>query len=294
MKRRARTTDLPALALAALAFVLSAAAYQSPARAGEVASVTEIFRAETSEQRLPRRWEGVLVVPRDMDQETFLRVSYWSTAEHRANRGRVSVAFEVRRDLDGDGTTDAVEVSKTAGRIRSHAFEKTIGPLAPLRAGDLVLFDARPTNAARPEVGHRAVVEIALLDSPESCPDLDFSAETISSPVTLLRSPFPRYTEEARRAGITGTVTLEGHLGCDGRVSRIRVVKSLPMGLDEESVETLSQWRWAPAKADGKPVLVFFTLTVSFQLQVPAAQLGGAIKPSVTVDGRLGTDPGSR
>jgi len=79
--------------------------------------------------------------------------------------------------------------------------------------------------------------------------------------------PQPRYTEEARLARIQGVVILEAVIDEEGNVVQVKVLKGLPMGLSESAVETASQWKYKPATLDGKPVPVYFNLTVRFSLQ---------------------------
>jgi len=47
----------------------------------------------------------------------------------------------------------------------------------------------------------------------------------------------------------------------------VKLVKGLPMGLDQAGLEVVKNWKFKPAKlADGSPVAVYQTLTVNFQL----------------------------
>lgn len=89
---------------------------------------------------------------------------------------------------------------------------------------------------------------------------------TMTKPVQLSGRQ-PRYTELARRAGIQGTVILEAIIDKKGRVSNVRVLKGLPMGLDAEAVSAVQEWIFEPARMDGRPVSVYYTLTVNFQIQ---------------------------
>src|SRR5687767_6781007 len=52
----------------------------------------------------------------------------------------------------------------------------------------------------------------------------------ITSKAVIKGKPEPGYTEEARRAGIRGTVRLRAVLAADGRVKHIYVVRSLSYG----------------------------------------------------------------
>jgi TonB family protein len=87
------------------------------------------------------------------------------------------------------------------------------------------------------------------------------------TPPQKVYSPQPRYTEEARQARIQGVVILQAVIDAEGNVSNVKVIKGLPEGLDASAVETVKQWKFKPAQHAGKPVPVFFNLTVSFSLQ---------------------------
>jgi len=76
----------------------------------------------------------------------------------------------------------------------------------------------------------------------------------------------PQYTEEARKARIQGSVILQAIIGKGGDVERVEVLKGLPIGLSEAAVEAIKQWRFEPATLDGKPVRVYFNLTINFRL----------------------------
>lgn len=88
----------------------------------------------------------------------------------------------------------------------------------------------------------------------------------VTRPV-VLDGPQPRYTELARRAGTQGTVVVEAVIDESGRVTNVRVIKPLPMGLDQAAVEAVRSWRFKPSTLAGRPVKVYFTLTVHFTLQ---------------------------
>lgn len=77
----------------------------------------------------------------------------------------------------------------------------------------------------------------------------------------------PRYTEVARRAGVQGVVIVEAVVDEQGRVSNVRVLRHLPMGLDQAAIDAIQQWRFTPAAMQGRPVKVYFTLTANFTLQ---------------------------
>jgi len=77
----------------------------------------------------------------------------------------------------------------------------------------------------------------------------------------------PAYTEAARRARVTGIVILEAVIDEHGEVTTVRVLKGLPMGLDDAAVDAVKTWKFTPAKRLGEPVPVYYILTVNFQIQ---------------------------
>lgn len=86
-------------------------------------------------------------------------------------------------------------------------------------------------------------------------------------PPKKIHAPRPLYTEEARKARIQGTVILQVIVDAEGNVSHPKIIKGLPLGLDEKAVETVREWVYAPATRDGSPVAVYVNLMINFSLQ---------------------------
>jgi protein TonB len=82
----------------------------------------------------------------------------------------------------------------------------------------------------------------------------------------ILRRVQPLYTERARRIHLQGTVILQATIDEQGNVIDVQVVKGMPMGLDDEAVKAVRQWRFTPGMLRGRPVKVYFNLTVIFQV----------------------------
>ncbi len=100
----------------------------------------------------------------------------------------------------------------------------------------------------------------------EPCPGPLHVGGDITKPVKIF-APQPQYTEIARQARIQGVVIVQAIIDCSGAVTDINVLKALPMGLTEATVEAISQWRFEPARLNGSPVSVYYNLTVNFRLQ---------------------------
>ena len=88
----------------------------------------------------------------------------------------------------------------------------------------------------------------------------------VVAPVVVHRVQ-PVYTEIGRRTRTQGVVVVEAIIDGTGRVTDVRVVKPLPMGLSESALDAVRQWRFQPATLNGRPLSVFFTLQVHFKLQ---------------------------
>jgi periplasmic protein TonB len=77
----------------------------------------------------------------------------------------------------------------------------------------------------------------------------------------------PRYTEAARIARRQGMVIVQATIDRTGRVTDVRLVKGLGLGLDESAIKAVQQWRFKPAALAGRPVPVYFQLSVNFTIR---------------------------
>ena len=91
-------------------------------------------------------------------------------------------------------------------------------------------------------------------------PGGDVSAPFVISKIT------PRYTPEALRIHLQGTVLLEAVVDPQGRATSIRVLRSLDAGLDREAIAALAQWRFGPGRRHGVPVDVLVTVLLDFRI----------------------------
>jgi len=75
----------------------------------------------------------------------------------------------------------------------------------------------------------------------------------------------PIYPEIARAARVEGTVVLEAVLDPAGRVTQLRVIRSVPL-LDQAALDAVRQWHYTPSLYGGRPVSVLMTITIRFTL----------------------------
>ena len=87
----------------------------------------------------------------------------------------------------------------------------------------------------------------------------------VSSPVVLVKVD-PEYSEEARKAKYSGTVSLLVIVDTEGRARDVRVTKSLGMGLDEKAIEAVQKWKFRPGMRNGIAVNVRALIEVNFRL----------------------------
>ncbi len=87
----------------------------------------------------------------------------------------------------------------------------------------------------------------------------------VSAPI-LIHSVEPEFTDQARQANYTGTVSIQLIVDSQGNPQDAHVVRHLGMGLDEKAVEAVNQYRFRPAVYQGHPVAVQMIVEVDFRL----------------------------
>ena len=69
-------------------------------------------------------------------------------------------------------------------------------------------------------------------------------------------------------SGIQGRVFVSFIIEVDGRISTIKIVRSVDKSMDNEVIRVIAHApRWIPGKQDGSPERVTYTIPVTFQLQ---------------------------
>jgi TonB family protein len=123
-----------------------------------------------------------------------------------------------------------------------------------------------------------ALVEEGEDAPPESMPsDLPgaASAETVEPVLPTDEISFPErlvtvaaeYPIEARKHRIQGKVILQAVVGTDGRVSQASIFSSSDPIFNDPAMEALSQYLYRPARRDGQPIAIYYTVRMDFQLR---------------------------
>jgi TonB family protein len=81
-----------------------------------------------------------------------------------------------------------------------------------------------------------------------------------------LETPAPRYPDPARLVHAMGTVVLAATISTDGRVVEVEVESGANPLLVRAAVETVSRWRYVPARFGSRPVAVILRVTLTFRL----------------------------
>jgi TonB family protein len=82
----------------------------------------------------------------------------------------------------------------------------------------------------------------------------------------LLKSVPPVYPQFARLNHISGDVTLDALIDAAGNVTELKVISGPPI-LRQAAIDAVRQWKYEPARLNGKPVAIHLGLTVKFHLQ---------------------------
>jgi protein TonB len=132
---------------------------------------------------------------------------------------------------------------------------------APKAASTVDLDTIIPVKIpAMPETG-----AIALPTTAKSAPKLAAPTPDLRSGGALIKKVSPVYPQLAKSAGIQGAVELQVHVTPDGAVDKVRRLSGQPM-LANAAIEAVKQWRYDPAKLNGKPVDMETTVRLNFDL----------------------------
>lgn len=97
-------------------------------------------------------------------------------------------------------------------------------------------------------------------------PEEVYKPSEVERKAVIVFKPEPWFTDEARDSGVRGTVRLSAVLGGDGRVRDISVVKSLPYGMTDVTVDAARHMLFFPAWKDGRAVSQYVTLEYAFNV----------------------------
>ena len=86
------------------------------------------------------------------------------------------------------------------------------------------------------------------------------------SPPHVVYDPDPEYSEAARMARFQGTTVLWLVVDTSGVPKDIHVQRAIGLGLDDQAVKSVQNWKFNPAMKNGDPIPVQINVEVNFRL----------------------------
>lgn len=99
---------------------------------------------------------------------------------------------------------------------------------------------------------------------PERLDDSQLLKDKPDRDVIILYKPRPKFSAEARRAKVSGSVKLRLLFSSSGKISKVEVVSSPARELTDGAVKAAQQIQFLPAEKDGKLVSTFKVVDYSF------------------------------
>lgn len=195
-----------------------------------------------------------------------------------AERARIQGEVDVEAIVLVDGTVGATRVvrslDKTFGlddealkAVQKYRFQPAMYGNKPVPSVIRTTVEFRLQAGAPPSGTSRPPSSYWIADAEFLKDVARLGQPNVTMPV-LERGVEPKYTAEAMRAKIMGTITVDMVVGPDGTVVRSRIARSLDtaLGLDGKALEAASQWRFKPGLVNGQPAHVLVTATMEFRL----------------------------
>jgi periplasmic protein TonB len=247
---------------------------------------SSLIDLESRKQPRRRRWLSLplAIVLHLVGLTAFAFASYWSVGpvqEPQTNVAFIEVALPPPLPAGGGGRPKPQPQTQTAPQPVTKTVQPTTVPDKPPAPAPPVPVDPAPgpvtddsmNDTPGPGPGPGPYIGPGPIPGPgpdvapvvEDSAPLHLTAE-MTRPVPL--HPIqPRYTEVARRSGVQGTVIVEAIIDEKGNATNVRVLRGLPMGLERAAVEAIQQTQFKPAMMAGRPVKVYYNLTVTFNIQ---------------------------
>jgi TonB family protein len=256
------------------------------------AQVSNTVDKSTIEKDLKGRYQGKVVRLRHFHKGNFLRYTKTGSLIHTSDEGTWTIysLFEIKDVAVREGRV------QFKGRRRAVLFNPATNRLEQHRTGmDYRAEIEYGEQGADPAEIERALQKIFLAPSEllaDFVPDywkkfLEVKPRQIASPgetgeppnelrpaalrvrdgitaPALVSRVEPYVTDEARKAGLNGTVILNVVISKDGTPQDIELRQPLGLGLDEEAIAALHQWKFKPAKKNGEPVEVGAQIEITF------------------------------
>jgi TonB family protein len=114
-----------------------------------------------------------------------------------------------------------------------------------------------PSGMSKPNVAHDVLFVCSKHPSAGPC---------ATNPPRVKHTEHPVYTDAAVKAGFQGRSGLWVVVGTDGQAHEMYLIKRLGFGMDEQAINAIRRWKFAPGTRDGTPVPVAIRIDVNFQI----------------------------
>lgn len=171
-------------------------------------------------------------------------------------------------DLGGEISwieADNVDLSEAAGaRFEVAANDQQTEPEPMEQAPQPPVTDTAPEVIP---VTPSGVAPVAPTTTPQTEGSVYATVPPGGTQPQLIHRVTPRYPLPARRAGIEGPVIIRAIVRRDGTVDSAQILRDLPFGLGDAAREAVEQWQFLPATVNGRPIDVYYTVTVNYTLR---------------------------
>ena len=112
------------------------------------------------------------------------------------------------------------------------------------------------------KAGPRYVEDLRMTHTPPTCSE---TAAGQLTPPMKVKDVRPRYKQEWLSEKLEANILLEARIGPDGAVRGVNVISPVNAQLEDEAIESVSQWRFTPTYLNCEPVEVQMFVTVKFK-----------------------------
>jgi TonB family protein len=217
-----------------------------------------------------------------------LRLNFTGPANPRGVTGEAKVSPGVDRQTDAITVLEAFTKNATDA-VRQWRYDPPAN--APISFPVTFAFHSEPAAAMAANANDAQTSRVTGDDSSWMTDGALRVGGAIAPPKKLRHVP-PVYPPIAMSAHVSGVVIIEARVEGDGRISRARVLKSIPL-LDQAALDAVYQWEFTPTLMNGTPTPVIMTVTVNFEsgttgnltsrtpssLSDGAIRIGGELKP---------------
>jgi TonB family protein len=186
------------------------------------------------------------------------RVTLVQNGTNLASVGHTPMTLQI----DLEGADPAVVIPQLQAAL---FFQNTDSAIASLPAMVAHMLPAAIDKTGQPIPLTKPVCECYRIFKDGNWIEVEKSVSKYSNPVAL-KMVEPNYSEEARRAKISGAISLAIHVSEKGQVDEVWLLGPLGFGLDENAANAVKQYVFKPAQLDGKPVEAALTVAVNFEI----------------------------